>query len=64
MTAAKTHDPMDVVLEYAQQRARGWRDAADRAELRDEPAAALFFRNAAWMIENGKNWLDDVTVKE
>jgi len=64
MTAAKTNEPMDVVLEYAQQRVQGWLDASDRAELRNEPAAAIFFRNAAWRIANGKEWLDDVTVKE
>jgi len=64
MTAAKTNEPMDVVLEYARQRAQGWIDAAERAELRDEPATALFFRNAAWRIQNGREWLNDVTVKE
>ena len=51
------------VLEHADNRAQTWRDAADRAEIRNEPALAAYFRNIAWEISTGKNWLDDVVVK-
>ena len=39
-----------------QYRAQAWREAADRAEIRDKPALAIYFRNLAWIIENGE-WL-------
>jgi hypothetical protein len=64
MTAPKTKEPMDVILEYTQQRIQEWSDAAECAELRNEHATAIFFRNAAWRIANGKEWLDDVTLQE
>jgi hypothetical protein len=47
-----------------QYRAQAWRDAADRAEIRDRPVTALLFRNAAWEISTGKKWLDSLKIKE
>lgn len=64
MTAAKTNEPMDVMLEYARQRAQGWRDAADRAEIRNEPVLAIIYKNIAWEIFAGETWLDSMKIKE
>ena len=50
------------VLEYALARTKQWYEAADRAEIRNEPTLATYFRNQAWRIENGREWLDDITV--
>jgi hypothetical protein len=57
-------DTLQRVLEIANERTKPWYDAADRAEIRSEPATAIFYRNIAWEIENGREWLDDVTVVE
>jgi hypothetical protein len=56
-------DALQKVLVFAQQRAQAWLDAAVRAETRKEPALAIFFRNQAWRIENGRDWLDDARGK-
>jgi hypothetical protein len=58
----KRTTPEQRVLEHADNRAQVWRDAADRASLRDEPILATIFRNAAWEISTGKNWLRDVAT--
>jgi len=50
------------VLEFFAARTKPWYEAADRAEIRSEPALAIYYRNQAWRIENGKEWLDDVIV--
>ena len=50
------------VLDHAINRTKAWEDAAQRAEIRGEPVLAVYYRNQAWRIENGKEWLDDVTV--
>ena len=50
------------VLQHAANRTKAWHDAADRAAIRNEPWLATYYRNQAWRIENGKEWLDDVTV--
>ena len=55
--------PEQKVLEHADNRAQTWRDAADRADIRNEPVLATYFRNLAWQLQSGKNWLDDVAVK-
>jgi hypothetical protein len=47
------------VLDHAINRTKEWEDAAQRAELRGESALAMYYRNQAWRIENGKEWLDD-----
>jgi hypothetical protein len=52
------------VLQYAINRTKAWEDAAQRAEIRGEPVLAMYYRNQGWRIANGKEWLDDVTVKE
>lgn len=57
-------DPMQKLLEHADHRAKCWREAADRAEIRNEPALAIYYRNQAWRIENGREWLDDVKLAE
>ncbi len=44
--------------------ARAFRDSADRAEIRNEPALARYYRNQAWLIENGHEWLDDIKLHE
>jgi hypothetical protein len=50
------------VQDRVDERAQQWKTAADRAEIRNQPALARYFRNQAWIIVNGKNWLDDVTI--
>jgi len=55
--------PEQKVQEWMRNRTKAWIDAAERAEIRNEPTLATYFRNQAWRIENGKEWLDDVTVK-
>jgi len=40
------------------------RASAERLEIRGDSVSALLFRNAAWRLENGKEWLDDVNVLE
>ena len=57
-------DPLQRVLEIANERTKPWYDAADRAEIRNEPATAIFYRNIAWEISHGYEWLDDVNLKE
>ena len=42
--------------------AQKFRDAADRFEIRNEPVTAMYFRNQAWRIENGHEWLEDANV--
>lgn len=54
--------PEQKVMENSNTRAQAWHDAAARAEIRNEPWTARYFRNQAWRIENGKEWLDDITV--
>lgn len=56
--------PEQKLLDYAIHHTKAWRDAAERAEIRGEPALAIYYRNMGWMIENGKNWLDDVKLQE
>jgi len=56
--------PERKILERADNAAQTWRDAADRADIRNEPVLAAYFRNQAWRIATGKEWLADVTVKE
>ena len=56
--------PEQKVLEHAAARTRPWYEAANRAEIRNEPALAIYYRNQAWRVENGKEWLDDVTVAD
>ena len=51
------------ILDRADEQARGWYAAADRAEIRNEPALAIYFRNQGWCIANGRQWLDDITIK-
>lgn len=34
------------------------RQTAERAETRGNTVKALLFRNEAWRIENGREWLD------
>ena len=43
----------------AQEQAKTWRAASDRAELRGESALAIIFRNVAYSIEYGKLSLSD-----
>jgi hypothetical protein len=50
------------VLDHAINRTKAWEDAAQRAAIRNEPCLATYYRNQAWRIENGKEWLDDVIV--
>lgn len=45
------------IADDVKHRAQMWRDAADRAEIREEHVAAIFFRNLAWEIEHGNTWL-------
>jgi hypothetical protein len=52
------------MIDFAIARTKAWHDAAQRAEIRNEPFLAMYYRNQAWRIENGKEWLDDVTVKQ
>jgi hypothetical protein len=39
--------------------ARKIRVSADRLDIRGDHATALLFRNAAWRIEQKRDWLDD-----
>lgn len=55
-------DALQKILTFAQQRTQAWDEAADRADIRGERTTAIYFRNQAWRIANGKEWLDDVTV--
>ena len=49
----------------AQEQAKTWKAASDRAELRNEPVLALIFRNVAYSIERGKLSLDaDQTTQD
>ena len=52
------------VLQHAANRTKAWEDAAERAAIRNEPWLAQYYRNIAWQISTGKEWLADVTVKE
>ena len=58
------HDKLQAFLESANKEANLLRASADRLDIRGEHASALLFRNAAWRIENGREWLDDIQVKE
>ena len=40
------------------------RASAERLERRGDTVTAILFRNAAWQLENGKTWLDDIKTKE
>lgn len=51
------------LLDHAAARTKAWEDAAERADIRNEPALAIYYRNQAWRISAGREWLDDVTVK-
>jgi hypothetical protein len=55
-------DPIQLIAEFISARTQPWYEAADRAEIHNEPALAIYYRNQAWRIENGREWLDDVTV--
>jgi hypothetical protein len=44
--------------------AQAIRDSADRLDLRGEHLVAQLFRNAAWCIENKKNYFDDINIQE
>ena len=57
-------DKLQTFLESANKEANLLRASADRLDIRGEHASALLFRNAAWRIENGREWLDDTQVKE
>lgn len=52
------------VLDHAINRTKAWEDAAQRAETRGESALAIFYRNTAWRISTGKEWLADVVIQE
>ena len=52
------------VLQHAANRTKAWDDAADRADLRNEPVLAMYYRNVAWEISTGKNWLDSAKIKD
>ena len=56
--------PEQKLLDYAIHHTKAWRDAAERAEIRGEFALAIYYRNQAWRISTGKEWLADVTVTE
>jgi hypothetical protein len=58
----KRTTPEQRVIDYAIDRTKAWHDAAERAEIRNEPALAMYYRNQAWRIETGKEWLADITV--
>ena len=51
-------DKLQDILERADKQAAEWQKASGRAELRKEPATAIYFRNLAWQISNGRSWLD------
>lgn len=38
----------------AQEQAKTWQAAADRANIRGESALAIYFRNVAYQLEHGK----------
>lgn len=40
------------------------RVSAERLDIRGDHATAILFRNAAWKLEQGREWLDDVSVRE
>jgi hypothetical protein len=40
------------------------RATAERLDIRGDHATAILFRNAAWLMENGRQWLDDADVRE
>lgn len=58
----KRSTPEQKMLDFAIHRTKAWHDAANRAEIRGETSLAIYYRNQAWRIENGKEWLDDVSV--
>jgi hypothetical protein len=41
-------------LEFDRRSLEILRDAADRADMRGEPALAIYFRNQAWRAEHGE----------
>jgi hypothetical protein len=55
--------PEQKLLKFFAARTKPWYEAADRAEIRNEPVLATFYRNTAWRIEHGCEWLDDVNLK-
>jgi len=63
MTDPKVKQPSNVVVEYSQRRAQEWMESAERAEIRNEPATAMLFRQTAWAVENGREWLDTAAIK-
>lgn len=56
----RTQDKIDTTQ---QKEAIRLRESAIRFESRGDLVTATLFRNAAWRIENGKEWLDDSNLK-
>lgn len=56
--------PVQILDQTASKQAQDFRADAERAEIREEPALAVYYRNLAWLLENGHEWLDDVAVRE
>lgn len=56
--------PEQKLLDYAIHHTKAWQDAAERAEIRGEFALALYYRNQAWRVSTGREWLDDMKLQE
>jgi hypothetical protein len=56
----RTSDQMLLDIEAANK----IRVTAEHLDIRGDHATAILFRNAAWRMETGREWLDDADVRE
>lgn len=56
--------PVQIVEGPDLHQAQALRDSAERFEIRGDIMTAQLFRNSAWRIENGREWLDDINIRE
>jgi hypothetical protein len=56
--------PVQIIEGSNLREAQALRDSADRFEIRGDIVTAQLFRNSAWRIEHGHEWLDDINVRE
>jgi hypothetical protein len=54
----------DTILESISPEAQEVLRHAANLDRRGDKASALLLRNVAWRMENGREWLDDINLKE
>ena len=57
-----TPNELQLLLEQTNKAAKEWHDMADRAEIHGNTASAIYYRNQAWRIENGREYIDDIII--